>query len=112
MRRFAVALIGAAVDARMAGTYAFTTDLVQDESIRPESTGMTGSIVTQLQNAGLLKPVGVMHQGQWLPRRAKSTRPTSHNRWLNLYELTGLELANEFLRRHGAPVRERQPELL
>lgn len=102
LQRFAVELVRAA----LAKGGHFTTDIVPD-SVRGggpgghPGTGIAGSVVELLKNAGVIQPVGHTHNGQWFALRTKSTRPDRKSAWLCVYQLTSHALAQAFLARHG-----------
>ena len=99
VQRFAVALISRA---REAGGH-WTTDLVPDAA-RGDSTGIAGSVVELLKNAGVIVPVGHRDaNGQWFALRKKSSRPDRRSAWLCAYRLASAGMADEFLSRHGQP---------
>ena len=93
MRRFAVALVRAALGADNAE---FTTDLVADQ-LRGDGTGIAGSAVTVLKDAHIIEPVGITSAGTWYAARRQSERPGAKSRYLNIYKLTSRPLALAFL---------------
>lgn len=99
LRQFCLTLV---VKALTAGVE-FTTDLVPD-SARGDGNGMAGSAVTILQDASVIQPVGHYSQGEWYPKKARSTRPEAKGRYLNVYKLTSLNLAVSYLQRNGHPL--------
>lgn len=104
MQRFAVTL----VEKALAKGGHFTTDLVP-EYARGDGHGIAGSVVELLKNAKVITPVGMLDSGgQWYALRTKSTRPDRKSAWLNVYQLTSHNLAQEFLRRHGLPREPKQ----
>jgi len=109
--RFARSLIHHAILAHYAGQYKFTTDIVPDED-RGDGTGVPGSCVTLLKNASLIENVGVFALGKFYADRVKSERPESKSRFISVYRLTSPGLAQEFLRRNGVQVQQRQPIIL
>lgn len=99
VRSFAVSLIRHAL---MLAT--FTTDIVPDAE-RGNGTGIAGTCIEVLRTAGLIEPVGIIQGGTFYQHRIKSTRPGRNGAWINVYQLTSIALAHEFLRRNGiAPV--------
>jgi len=109
--RFSRSLIHHAILAHYAGQNTFTTDIVPDED-RGDGTGVPGSCVTLLKNASLIENVGVFALGKFYADRVKSERPESKSRFISVYRLTSPGLAQEFLRRNGVQVQQRQPQLL
>lgn len=111
LRRFCVALVRAALE----GPAEFTTDIVPDSARAigddVPGTGMAGSAVTLLKNANVIKPVGVFQNGKFYSHRVKSERPNAKDRWLNVYQLTSVPLAKEFLARNGGARNVTQPEM-
>ena len=106
MQQFAVTLIEKA----LAKGGHFTTDIVPDDC-RGDGSGIAGSAIELLKNAKVIQPVGHLDSaGQWYALRTKSTRPDRKSAWLNVYQLTGTALAQEFLRRHGLPPVPKQDE--
>jgi hypothetical protein len=106
LQRFAVTL----VEKALAKGGHFTTDIVPDD-VRGDGSGIAGSVVELLKNAHVIQPVGLLDRaGQWYALRTKSTRPDRKSAWLNVYQLTGHALAQEFLRRHGLPPPPKQVE--
>jgi hypothetical protein len=95
---FAVSLIEAALAKLRLGATEFTTDIVQ-ESSRGTGKGIPGSVVSMLQSAHVLAPVGASVDGVWYALRIKSIRPGAKARYLGVYRLTGRELAESFLAR-------------
>jgi len=110
---FAVALVKHALAKLDAGQACWTTDIVPDAE-RGTGNGIAGSVVTLLQNASVIEPVGIVQQGTWYANRIKSERPGAKSRWLNVYRLASRGMAGEFLARHGHAVapRETQPNIL
>lgn len=97
MRRFAVALVRAALELKGED---FTTDIVAD-SIRGDGHGIAGSVTTILKDAHVIVPVGVTQNGIFYAQRAQSTRPNAKNRYLNVYRLASPEIAGAFLRNNN-----------
>lgn len=110
MKAFAIALVKAAVEKLKAGQVHFTTDDVP-EHLHPQSSGIAGSVIEKLKNAGVIQPVGVIHAGKWYADRIRSTRPTSKGRWIGKYELCSLHNGCEFLRRNAVAIAGQQLEL-
>jgi hypothetical protein len=77
----------------------FTTDIVPDAE-RGSGPGIAGSVITMLQAASVIQPVGIESNKQWYPLRIKSTRPAAAARWVNVYRLASRELAQAFLCRN------------
>ena len=111
MQTFAVALVRGALARARAGQDQFTTDIVAD-TVRGDGPGIAGSVVTLLKHANVLAPVGHTSDGQWYPLRRKSTREGRKDAWNNVYRLTSLGMAAEFLSRNGLPQAEQQIELV
>ncbi|MDE2021175.1 MAG: hypothetical protein KGJ13_12640 [Patescibacteria group bacterium] len=108
MRAFAIALISHALARLNAGEQNFTTDCVpENERIvdgHPVGPGIAGSVLTKLQHANLVRPIGVVSYGIFYQRREKSSRPSAKTRYLNVYQLTSRASAMEFLHRHCVEV--------
>lgn len=96
--RFAVALIKRALEKLAVGATQFTTDIVPD-SERGGGHGIAGSVVTMLQTANVIAPVGVYQDKIFYPLRLQSARPTTKARYLGAYKLCSRQLAEEFLKR-------------
>lgn len=115
MRHFAVALICHALRRLNANENTFTTDVVGDSERfvngRRLGPGVPGSVLTKLQNAHVVRPVGIFSDGVFYQHRAKSTREDAKTRFVNVYELTSREAAQEFLRRNQTAVEQPQMEL-
>lgn len=104
---FAISLVRHALELSRTGTHKFTTDIVPDAERSMVATGgspghgIAGSVATMLKNASIIAPVGIFQNERYYAERAKSTRPESKGRWLNLYCLTSRALAEEFISRNG-----------
>ena len=109
---FAVGLVKHALEKLQAGVTHFTTDIVPDAE-RGSGKGIAGSVVTMLQTASVIKPVGLEVEKVWYPLHIKSTRPSASARYVRVYQLTSADLAESFLQRNEAlvPKQETQPEL-
>lgn len=99
MLRFAVSLVRHAVQLSHRGILKFTTDIVPDAE-RRDGHGVAGSVTTMLKNAHVLEAVGIFSNSLFYAERAKSERTQSKGRWLNVYRLVSLGIAEEFLRRN------------
>jgi len=102
--RFACSLVRRALALSIGHEINFTTDIVPDSERGPmiggkQGNGIAGSVVTMLQTAHVIEPVGIFQNGKFYPLREKSTRADAKSRWLNCYRLTGRRLAEEFLNR-------------
>jgi hypothetical protein len=97
VQNFAVALVKHALELNGQN---FTTDIVPDTE-RGSGTGIAGTVVELLKNAGLVESVGVVQHGVFYQHRMKSTRDGRNSAWLNVYRLKSHGLAQEFLRRNG-----------
>ncbi len=98
MRRFAVALIRAAL---AQGGEDFTTDIV-DDSLRGDGHGIAGSVATVLKDAHVIHPVGVTQNGIFYAHRRQSERPGAKARYVNVYKLADRAVAAAFLRANSA----------
>ena len=109
MQRFAVALVKKATEA--GGHGHFTTDIVPD-AMRGAGTGIAGSVVELLKNAGVIEPVGhTGADGLWYALRVKSKRTERNGAWLSVYRVTSGPVASAFLARNGAALNELMTQL-
>ena len=94
---FAVALVSRALEKLRVGATNFTTDIVPD-SERGGGHGIAGSVVTMLQTAHVIEPVGIVDGNKiFYAHRVKSDRPGAKTRHVNVYKLTSRALAESFL---------------
>ena len=109
---FAVSLVRHALAKLNVGATHFTTDIVPDAD-RGSGSGIAGSVVTMLQAAHVLKPVGLEVDKIWYPLHLKSQRPSASARYVRVYQLVSCSAATEFLERNEAlvPPKETQPDL-
>lgn len=118
MRRFAVELVRRALEIADAGCQVsdgdaercsalqgFTTDIVPVEA-RGDGQGIAGSVIELLKNANVIEAVGITQNGEWYPKRVKSSRPECKARFLCVYRLKSLKIAEAFLRRNAGAVKE------
>ena len=107
---FAISLVKHALEKLAVGSTNFSTDIVPD-SERGTGPGIAGSVVTMLQTANVLEPVGIFDGNRnFYPHRIKSTRPGAKFRYLGVYKLKGREVAESFLRR--AEARQINPSIM
>jgi len=118
---FACSLVRHALEKLSVGVTHFTTDIVPDAERGPmiggkPGNGIAGSVITMLQNAGIVLPVGVIQDKIFYAHRVRSERPGAKSRYLGMYKLTSRQLAEEFLSRcepHLPPIKnETQPDLV
>lgn len=113
--RFARALVRHAVELLRAGTEKFTTDIVPDAE-RGSGPGIAGSVVTMLKNASVIEQRGVWSGPEgdrtFYAERIKSQRGESKGRWIGVYSLCSLAVAEEFLARAGQLNRPTQADLI
>src|SRR5579859_4625888 len=86
---FAVALVKGALKKLGVGANQFTTDIVPDVS-RGSGPGIAGSVVTMLQNASVIEPVGMFGGADgktFYQHRVRSERPNAKSRYVNVYRL-------------------------
>lgn len=100
LMKFAVALVESALARLKMGNTEWTTDTVP-ESDRGTGKGIPGSVVSMLQAAHVIEPVGATVDKVWYALRIKSTRPGAKFRHLGVYRLKSRELAEKFLERQG-----------
>jgi hypothetical protein len=98
VKAFSLALIRHAIESLNPH---FTTDIVPD-SERGAGPGIPGTVTTMLKHAGIIEPIGVWQNRIWFAHRIISERPDAKGRFLNVYKLTSIQLAREFLRRYGS----------
>jgi hypothetical protein len=114
---FACALVRHALEKLKVGVTHFTTDIVPDQE-RGTGHGIAGSVITMLQNAHVIQPVGIKQGEIFYAHRVKSERPGAKARYLGMYQLTSRPLAEEFLARNSVAVDasplqpNHQPELV
>lgn len=101
--RFARSLVKHALEKLTVGSSHFTTDIVPNED-RGDGPGIAGSVVTMLQTANIIEPVGIMQDKIFYAHRVKSERPGAKARYLGVYRLKGKHLAEEFLARNETNV--------
>lgn len=113
--RFAISLVEHAVVLCREGTVKFTTDIVPDAE-RGAGHGIAGSVITMLKNASVIEGCGVWSgsEGQrtFYAERIKSEREESKGRWIGVYQLCSLAVAEEFLARVGELKQPTQRELI
>jgi hypothetical protein len=99
LKNFCVELVERALNATEQN---FTTDLVPDE-VRGTGSGIAGSAAHILKTANVIAHVGHDHGGKFYPEKVISTREGRNAAHLCVYKLTSVNIAREFLRRHGRP---------
>jgi hypothetical protein len=98
MRDMAVAVCRLALDRGVNGTFS-ALDLAMHGQIEQGGSGIAGSIFGQLAEDGILAPVGVFADGEFLRKTVRN----AHGNPIGLWRLASASHARALLARHAQP---------